>query len=120
MPIGVYSCKKPFTRCLMAIGAIISLVLLALVVLFIATLIVLRIFGPIQAEKLMTGLPWMEWLTLDDVVALGHSKFWAKLLLPHFHRHGCLEIRQLENVTEEEAGLIEEFGFESFTVKCHE
>ena len=84
---------------IIAIGVILCLI--GLLFIALAVFVVNVIY---KAEKLMFGLPWLKWLTLDDVVAMGYSRFWCKMILPAFHKNGCLEVRiqeiDIENMPE--------------------
>ncbi len=53
-----------------------------------------------HTTKLILGLPRLTWLTLDEVVARGYSRFWCIVLLPQFYKDGYIEVRL--------AGLFEE------------
>ena len=43
--------------------------------------------------KLQMELPWLTWLTLDNLVEKGYSRLYCQMLLPVFHERGYLEIR---------------------------
>lgn len=77
---------------LITIGVLIG-ILLVLVGIALIGLAIFMLLALIQADKLIYGLPWLKWLTLSDAVAMGHSEFWCKMLLPVLHRNGCLEVR---------------------------
>jgi len=83
-------------------------------------LIGIVIYLYLHVEKIMFELPWFKWLTLDDVVKLGQSKFAARMLLPAFHDSGHVEVRQLPNLDEDKELVIKLHGFSPFTVQYHE
>jgi hypothetical protein len=93
---------------------------------FILLAVIIMVIGGIvagathNADKLQFGVPWLRWLTLDEVVEMGHSRFWARLLLPMLHRMNQLEVRVLDGLQEEERSLAERYGFGIRTVKYHQ
>jgi len=52
-----------------------------------------------HAYKLMYDLPWMKWLTIDEIGSMGFSKLFSRLLLPTFHEKGYLELRPRGSLT---------------------
>jgi hypothetical protein len=87
----------------------------------------------LYANKLMMNLPWLKWLTLDDLVKQGYSKFYCKISLPLLLEAGNIDtrLRQLEGALEQE--FLDEFGdeksfkshpekirFNPWTIKYHE
>lgn len=72
------------------IGSLLGLLLIALVT-FVAC-------GLRQVWKIQFGLPWLRWLTLDEAVALGLSRFWCRVILPSLHEAGALEFRLRSDV----------------------
>lgn len=75
-----------------------------------------------QFEKFTFDLPWLRWMTLEELEAKGFSPFWARLLLPSFHRDGELDVRPRNDreLSEAEQDLMERFGFRPMTVQCYE
>jgi hypothetical protein len=73
-----------------------------------------------NAYKLLFGVPWLQWLTLDEIVEMGHSRFWAKQFLPVFYRMSYVEIRISDLLSELDRALIGECGFHSYTVMFYE
>jgi len=67
-------------------------------------------------------MPWLKWLTLDDLPAFGLSKMWAKGLLPLFYERGYLEIRLIDEdgMDDFDLKMIELLGFNAVTVEFHE
>ncbi|MDP1689603.1 MAG: hypothetical protein Q8L52_00115 [bacterium] len=70
-------------------------------------------------DKLQFGVPWLKWLTLDEIVEMGHSRFWARLLLPKLHRKNQLEVRILDELSEKERAFAERYGFDFFTAEYY-
>lgn len=95
--------------------AILGFVCIAFLALFI---FVLRVAW--YAQKLMFGLPWMVWLTHRDVVNMGYSGLYSRLLLPIYHEMGNVEVRVLDSLSEEEKFEVKLHGFSPFTIQCYE
>ncbi|MFA5998105.1 MAG: hypothetical protein WC814_01835 [Candidatus Paceibacterota bacterium] len=108
------------------IDALIGIVIYAIWVflgLVVSVLTVCGIFLAIavrNANKLMWDLPWLKWLTLDEIVEMGFSRFWSEFFLPLFYKKGYLEIRISSDCPKEKMRLIEFIGFNSYTVQFHE
>jgi hypothetical protein len=73
---------------LYAIVVLAAVVIFALVIWFLAV--------NYHFNKISLTLPRMKWFTLDEVVAMGYSRFWCKILLPSYHERGYLEVRVQE------------------------
>jgi hypothetical protein len=73
-----------------------------------------------HADKLLFGLPWLRWITLDEAVQMGHSRFWCRFVLPMFYERGYLEIRFSETATELERETAEETGYNPVTVAYYD
>jgi|GEM_PF-4946300 len=93
-----------------------------LVMIVAALFIVLVIILVYQFEKFMFKLPWLKWLTLDDLPALGFSKLWARMVLPHFYNDGYLEVRlkDEDGMDDFDHESVELFGFSAATVPLYE
>lgn len=96
---------------LLGIGAIVCLVLLALLFGIVVTL---------YARDLQFKLPWMKWMTLDDVKALGHSKFLSRFAIDILHDYQYVEIRPLGNLSEWAREIVEDELFMPWTVQYYE
>ncbi len=95
-----------------------SLIILLVVVVMVRgayTLAVQR-----NAEKLHYGVPWLQWLTFEEIVALGHRRFWTRILLPAFYRAGYIEIRIHARTSEADRARAEEQGLRIGTVELYE
>ena len=68
------------------------------------------------ANKMMFGLPWLKWLTMEDVVDLGYSRFYARGILPMFYKAGNLEVRVKDNLEDWQLRYTETLGFCSMTI----
>lgn len=92
----------------------------------IVVVIVVMLFGALivgtihNANKLMFGVPWLKWLTLEEIVEMGHSRLWARLLLPIFYEKKCIEIRISEQSSKRERLEAESRGFQPATVEFYE
>lgn len=98
-------------------------ILSALSIILVIVIMVLGIFinGAIHnANKIRYGVPWMQWLTLDEIVEMGHSRFWAEFLLPFFYRKGYVQIRMSEKLGKFERLKAEEQGLTAHTVSLYE
>ena len=96
---------------------------LVLACIFGLALIALVIFIALithHANKLMWELPWLKWLTLDEIVQAGFSRLWSELLLPLFYEKGHLEIRISAECPEKELKFVELTGFNAHTVRFHD
>src|SRR3989344_8036096 len=107
-----------FWTILWYLGVAIAVLFLFLVVAAII-LIITMIY---QLEKFMFGLPWLKWLTLNDLQQLGFSKTWARLILPAFHERGYLEVRLADedNMDDLDHEMVDRFGFSVATVPLYE
>lgn len=83
--------------------------------------------GLYAARKLVFGnIPWLVWLTLDEVVLMGHSRFWCEVWLPIFHRAGSLfvgcklAVRLRSDLSEYTQEFALEHGFVRYTVCYYE
>lgn len=99
---------------------------IGLVALIVSGLLTFLALGLYSAFKLVFGVPWLTWLTLDEVVEMGHSRFWCKLVLPAIYRGGnvfigcTLHIRLPHNLPEETRTIVEVLGFRRETVQFYE
>ena len=84
--------------------------------------VVMTVIAVYQHNKIMFGLPWLVWLTLDQVVEMGYSRFWCTFLLPMYYKKGYLEIRLAlpTDASEFRKQWIERVGFEIDTVEFYE
>ena len=73
-----------------------------------------------NADKLEFGVPWLRWLSFDEIVALGHSRFWTRLILPLFYRMNRVEIRISDRISESDRARAEKEGLHIRTVPLHE
>lgn len=93
---------------------------------FVLLVIIVMVVGAVRAgilhnaDKLMFSLPWRTWLTLDEVGKMGHSRFWARIILPAFYRKGQLEIRIVGGLSERQKAFAERWGFRPGTVEFYE
>ena len=71
------------------------------------------------ASKLRIGLPWMQWLTLEEVEALGYSAFWSRLALPVLEQTKCLEVRPCEGLSLVEQEKVAELQFFVTTIHLY-
>lgn len=101
-----------------------SVVFIRIVILLVIVLVmVVSVFlaGALyNANKLLFGVPWLTWLTLDEIVEMSHSRFWTKTLLPLFYRMNYLEIRISDNLSEFDRVWAEQYGFQTSTVAFYE
>jgi len=99
---------------------------IGIVALIVSAVVTFIAYGFYSAFKLMFGVEWLRWLTLDEIVAMGHSRFWCEILLPIFYRKGniltggTLLIRLKHNLPDPLRELVAEIGFERDTVQYHE
>lgn len=94
--------------------------LLGLVAAAMLAIVILAITLAAHAQKLMFGLPWMRWLTMDDVASMGYSRFYSACVLSVYHDKGDVEARVLANLLAEDQALVDTFGFSITTAKFHE
>ncbi len=73
----------------------------------ILTLIYLLVRTGYFHEKLMFGLPWLKWFTLEEALATGCPLFYCQVLLPAFYIKGYLEIREKDGLSDEEKQRVE-------------
>ena len=97
----------------------------ATVIFILLTVIIMVIGGLVTGamhnlDKLQFNVPWLKWLTLDELVEMGHSRFWARILLPVLHRINQLEVRVLDGLPEKEQRFIKRYGFGPRSVKYHQ
>jgi hypothetical protein len=93
--------------------AIVAVALLALLFFVVAMFVVIATY---HLRRLFFGLPWLRWISLNEVVEKGYSKFWCKCLLPILHQKGLLELRPDINLPESERKSIEGKEFTFHTV----
>lgn len=92
---------------------------------FIVLVVIVMVAGAVVAgvrrnlDKLQFDVPWLRWLTLEELVAMGHSRFWAELLLPVIYRKGGMEIRITDDLPEELREEIRGIGFCRHTVQFY-
>lgn len=102
------------------------LLFVGIVIVFILLLIViLSVIGVHRhANMLQCALPWMQWLTLDDVKNMGYSGYWSRLSLALLHLNDRLEVRlandRTESVSKEMCQYIEKVGFIPSTVAYYD
>ena len=60
--------------------------------------------------KIKYGVPWMQWLTFNEIAALGHSPFWLRVLLPVFHQMNDVQIRIPDDISEQDFGRVKKAG----------
>lgn len=105
-----------------------SVLLIVVGVIFIVIgllLIVLMLFiisAGYQVQKFMFDLPWLKWLTLNEIIRMGFSRFWAQFILPGLHKEGMLEVRVGggELPDEVEQRFIDVVGFGPTTIQFYE
>lgn len=73
-----------------------------------------------NADKLEFGVPWLRWITFDEIVALGHSGFWTRIILPVFYRMNKVEIRISDQISEADRSQAEVKGLDFDTVEFYE
>ncbi len=71
-----------------------------------------------QVEKVVWSLPFRKWLTLDECVEMGISRFWCAFTVWVMHPKR-FDVELLPNLPEGVEKEIEEVGLEPFTVKYH-
>lgn len=71
-------------------------------------------------DKLMYGVPWLRWLTFQEIVEMGHPRFWATVLLPLLYRKGYVEIRISDKLSRLEREHAEQYGLLIRTVDLYE
>lgn len=98
------------------IVVVLACILLALFICFL----VIQIKVLHYVHKLIYELPWMKWLTLDELVSMGYSRAYSRAVLPILHEHGYLEVRVMAGVGENDLWVIEKLKFHSMTVKFYE
>jgi hypothetical protein len=76
--------------------------------------------GISNVNKLMFGVPWLKWLTLDEIVAMGHSRSWCEILLPLLYLRGYIEIRISDKFPKGVGEQIEQWGLHPDTVGFYE
>ena len=96
-------------------------VILSIVVSAIVGIVVIIAIANYHAVRLMYGLPWLKWLSLEDVEKLGFSRFWSKVLLPVFFRKGYIEIRTAfpDEFSIDRKAAIEKEGFVADNVEYY-
>lgn len=95
----------------------------AIVVFLVVVVMVIGIFVISvrhHEDKLKFGVPWFQWLSLDEIVALGHSRFLATILLPAFYRTRSVEIRIAEGLSDAEYALADRIGLCRITAPLYE
>ncbi len=95
-------------------------ILLGLVCFMFIAIIILVIMVRHTLDKLMFGLKWMTWYTLEEIVIEGYSKFWSMLVLPILHQKKYLEIQTRDDLSEEQRETCADEGFTFMTVKLHQ
>lgn len=94
--------------------------------LIVSAIVTFVVYGVYSAFKLTFGVPWLEWLTLDEVVLMGHSRFWCEVWLPAFYRAGTmlpgatLHVRLKPDLSEAVSAYAAEQGFVKWTVQYYE
>ena len=94
----------------------------AFLLLLVLGLFLFGVYASLYAQRLQFELPWLKWLTLEQVVAMGYSAFMCKLILPVFHEHKQLETRLRDDIAipESDQISIDELGFWPLTVAYYE
>ena len=100
------------------VGAVLVSIALFLCLLLAMLIIALRH----QVEKFMFGMPWLKWLTLEDLREFRLSRRWARFILPVFHENGYLEVRLIDKDAMEtwDHDIVDQFGFTVMTVHLYE
>lgn len=99
---------------------------ICLVAFIVATIATFIAYGVYSAFKLVFGVPWLRWLTLNEIVAMGHSRYWCEILLPIFYRKGnvfmgcTLHIRLPHDASDAVRAFTEMMGFRRETVQYYE
>jgi hypothetical protein len=105
-----------FFTILFWLGVVLICAALVLLLLFLMlTFSIIRYF-----DKIMYDLPWMKWLTLDEIVAMGYSRVYSKMILPLLYEQGYLEVRLTGEMDEDDLWIIERLKFHPITVKFYE
>lgn len=75
-----------------------------------------------QLEKFIFELPWLRWMTIEEIATKGFSPFWAILILPSLHDVGELEVRPRSDweLLELEQYCMEKVGFDYLTIPYYE
>lgn len=98
----------------------IGLVILFIVVLIAGAIFVLMIFAIRNIDKLIWDLPWLKWLSLDEIVEMGFSRFWSPLGLQLLHEKGYLEIRLSDRCPDKRRLMVERIGFCAYTAEFYD
>lgn len=86
----------------------------------IATIIAIAIFTSNlnkYRDRLAQELPWRQWLSIEELVTAGYSRFYSKLVLPALYNDGRLAIRLKENITQNEWKYVLNKGFGRSTIR---
>jgi len=68
--------------------------------LILVGIICIIVWARSYATKLQMELPWLQWLTLDELEEKGYSVIGCILILPAFYRNGVLEVRPRDFLAE--------------------
>lgn len=71
-------------------------------------------------DKLMINLPWLRWLTLEEIMAIGCPKFYCQILLPAFYELGHMEVRERSDLSQDDKNRVKFVGFYTGTIELHE
>ena len=107
------------------LGTILFYALIAILIL-VGVIIVALVIGGIavsnKVHSLQFNLPWLQWLTIDDVVQSGLSRFWSALALDILNDKGYLETRFNEGFEgpEYQRERMREAGFSYYSISWYE
>ncbi|MES2668380.1 MAG: hypothetical protein V4644_01665 [Patescibacteria group bacterium] len=73
-----------------------------------------------EGYKLMTGLPWMTWLTFQVVIDMGFRRVPSSFMLCAYYELGNIEVRPLEDLSEEDQSDVDRFGFTPLIIRSYE
>ena len=75
-----------------------TIVIVVMLIAFLLFVIVARQ----QMYKIMFGLPWLTWLTIDRCIELGFSSYWCQVLvLTLYKKNQNIEIRPIVSIASE-------------------
>jgi hypothetical protein len=89
------------------------------IIIILAYVLLLRHLSS-YAIKMLVGLPWLKWMTLNEVIAKGFPPLRSKMILDLLHDDGYLEVRPKADLSEAALKTIEKDGFILWTVEFHE
>lgn len=71
--------------------------LISLILIVLAAFICVVMYVGRYAFRLLTELPWMTWMTLDELVEKGYSRSLCRVILPGLYKKGMLEVRAIHD-----------------------